>query len=209
MAETKPATGTSWNRRTLGLPAWSWIPVISGVTAVGWMLYRKRKSAASASNNTAPATPATTPTTLDNTAGIATDQYETLLSQLRDLQGNISSEPVSITGPAGPPGAVGPPSSTPGPPSTVPGPPGPPGPTPIPTGPRYLYFTTAANHPVTLNQLAQWNHSSPQAIIAATQVSQPYDVTNPGSRLYQYLRAGNYNATLPAPNYKFTIPVLA
>lgn len=70
-----------------------------------------------------------------------------------------------------------------------------PTPTPAPIDPN-LHYTS--NGTISLNTLAQWNSSTPQKIINATQPSEPSDVAN-------YLRKGSYNAILPTGT-KWNIP---
>lgn len=93
-----------------GLPLWGWIGLAAagGIGVAMWM--RSRKPAAV---TTAPAQQ----TTVD-AAGLSTDQYESLLALLRDVQGS-ASRPMTPgpPGPGGPPGGPGP-GGPPGPPGT-------------------------------------------------------------------------------------------
>lgn len=76
------------SRRTAGIPGWGWVAlaVAGGVVALLWL--QSRKTAA----------PATTPAPAGtDTTGIADDQYQQLLAQLRDLQGAPSTPTTPAT----------------------------------------------------------------------------------------------------------------
>ena len=111
--------GGFWRGRTAGLPNWGWIVggVVVGVGVLWWLNHRK--TAATANSSTGQAT------VVDDSSGIATGQYETILSQLRDIQGQPS-----VPGPAGPAGPTGPTGPT-GDPGTA----GTPAPAQTPTTP--------------------------------------------------------------------------
>lgn len=85
MAETENSAGSgfSLSKKLYGIPTWGWLAIAAagGVAALVWMQSRKKA-----------ATPATTansgPTYAD---GIPTEQYESLLALLRDIQGQGST----------------------------------------------------------------------------------------------------------------------
>lgn len=191
-ARTRPNTGGT---KLMGIPTWGWVAISTGVAVVGIVWWRNRKSNQAANSQQA----TTTPSNTDLTAGLATDQYETILSQIRDLQGQEAGEPAPQPGPPGPAGPPGTPGS--------PGAPGAPGPPPPPPHETIRYYKTVPGKNVTLNDLARWNSSSVAAIIAATKKIEPSDSSSPSSRWYQYLQRGNWNANLPT-GYQFAIPVL-
>lgn len=116
----QPETGGTFSRRVGGLPVWGWvaIAVAGGVVIFMWLQHKNNSSSGAASAQTA-----TNMTGADN--GLATDQYESLLALLRDVQGEAS---VHVPGPPGPAGAAGTPGPTgPAGPSGTPGAPGPQG----------------------------------------------------------------------------------
>jgi hypothetical protein len=202
MAESTGVPAPS--KKVLGLPPKYVLPaaVGFGLAAILYYRYKKNKAAAAAAASgasTAAASGASTvtPTTTDQTAGIATDQYESLLALVRDLQGNISSEPVSVTGPPGPPGPAGTPASPPppvppSPPVTTPPPvQGPPAPAPPPVHrPMWHFVSVPGLGTYSLNDIARWNSTTPAAIIAETRKTEPSDVAN-------YLAKNNMNLPLP------------
>lgn len=109
---------------TMGVPNYVWLLGISLVAVVGIVWWRSRHS----SSNGGSGISATNPNSpVDaSTAGLATDQYESLLALLNSIQGQPSTPgPTGPTGPAGPPGEPG---STPAPAPA-------PAPTPTPTSP--------------------------------------------------------------------------
>jgi hypothetical protein len=121
MAETEPPVKKSGVGK---IPVWVWI---AGAGVLGGIVYFMRKNAANAATAAASNTSgATAPSTTDDTSGLATDQYEQLLAQVRELQGQESAEapaPAGAAGPAGPTGPAGPPgTTTPAPPKTTPPP---------------------------------------------------------------------------------------
>lgn len=185
MAETKQ---TSWNARTLGLPLWAWIPVAAGGAGLAFIYYRKRKAASAPANTTQ----LPDASTANYAAGLDTGQYESLLAQIRDLQGSVSSLPTSgPTGPAGPPG-----------------PPGPPAPGTPQSGSKTLHYVqwhTLTAQPMSINGLANKYNASPADIIAQTKKAEPADTSNSKSKLYQYLKKGDWNATLPQ-GYTIFVP---
>jgi len=107
-----------------GLPVWGWagLAVAGGVVVLTWL--RSRKSTVTPSTDTSS-------TQLSDAQGLATDQYETLLSLLRDLQGQ-NSTPIGDTTPTPVPDPT---------PVPVPNPAPTPSPTPTPTGTSYRYVT--------------------------------------------------------------------
>lgn len=204
MAE--PADAPTPSKKILGLPPKYVLPAAVGLGLVFILYYRYKKNAAAAAAaaagpSTANASGATTvtPSSTDQTAGLATDQYESLLALVRDLQGNISSEPVSVTGPAGPPGPPGtpappPPPVPPSPPVSTPPPvQGPPPPPPV-HHPVWHFVSVPGLGTYSLNDIARWNSTTPAAIIAETRKSEPSDVAN-------YLRFNNFNRPLPRGTY--------
>jgi hypothetical protein len=97
-------------RKMWGLPGWGWALIAAGVGIVAIMWLRRGKT-----SDTATAQPQVV-----DASGLATEQAETIYSQLRDLQGRPSVP--GPPGPAGPAGSAGQPGDA--------GPPGPPGPAP-------------------------------------------------------------------------------
>lgn len=137
MAESE--TGTASRKAGINLPMWAWI-TIAGVGAGALYFVWKRKSSASTSAaSNSPSTAATTGTsqTNDQPSGLATDQYESLLALLRDLQSQESNEPA----PPPPPIQGGSPPKGGGPPTQPPMPPPPPpvkvSPPPVAAGKTY------------------------------------------------------------------------
>lgn len=108
----------------MGVPNYVWLLGIALVTVVGVVWWRSRHGQ-SAGGGGISATNPNSPVDA-STAGLATDQYESLLALLNDLQGRPS-----IPGPAGPAGPAGPPGS----PGSTPAPAPAPAPTPTPTSP--------------------------------------------------------------------------
>jgi hypothetical protein len=107
MADTgseRSGGGLELNQKMAGLPLWGWVGIITAGTIV-FMVWRQSHAA-----KKAPA-PAAQPSTQDN-QGLPTEQYESLLALLRDVQGKPS-----VPGPEGPPGVPGPvqPAAVPGP----------------------------------------------------------------------------------------------
>lgn len=131
MADDPTGTSNPLRQKLMGLPVWGWLVVFTalGVVGVVWMEHRKKPADTSTDTTGQGASFDATDT------GLATDQYETLLAQVRDLQGELSTP---ITGPPGPPGPVGPPGTLPKPP-----PPKPPGneEPPPPKTPAVKYVT--------------------------------------------------------------------
>jgi len=76
------------DEKKAGVPLWIWITGGAGLLAIAYFWYKNKSSSAAAANTTA-----TNATGTTDTSGLATDQYEVLLSQIRDLQGQESSEP--------------------------------------------------------------------------------------------------------------------
>lgn len=139
---TQPANG--WSRRVAGMPLWGWSAIAAATAVVGWIWYKNK------SNANANSTTSTTDTTGNNDTetGLGTDQYETIESQIRDLQSGVAAIPTTTkTGATGPTGPEGPPG----------------GPVPI----KSTELTTDGK--VSMNVLATRYHTSPAAIIADTE----------------------------------------
>jgi LysM repeat protein len=106
-----PDTGSGLTKKMVGLPMWGWIALAAagGVVALVWMQNHKSKT-----------TDSSIQTPVDqNPEGLSTDQYESLLALLRDIQGQPSTPlPTPSPGPAGPPGPPGPSGQPPKPPRT-------------------------------------------------------------------------------------------
>jgi hypothetical protein len=83
MADTGPPTGLQ--HKVAGLPQWAWIGLATAAAVVGMVWWRSRSSATTTPTNT------TTPDTSGQANGLSTEQYESLLAILRDLQGNQST----------------------------------------------------------------------------------------------------------------------
>lgn len=97
---------------TAGIPNYVWLIGAALVAVVGIIWWRSRNATAAPNNSTISTTNPTSPVDA-STAGLATDQYESLLALLRDLQGQQST-------PLPPPGTIisgpipgGPPTMTP------------------------------------------------------------------------------------------------
>lgn len=100
--------GNKW----LGLPVWAWLGIGSVVAGVGWFLYKKHE-ANTAASTTAAASTANTGTASTDTSGAAgldTNQYESLLALLQDIQGEVSTStpPAATTTTTAPPPVVHP-----------------------------------------------------------------------------------------------------
>lgn len=145
MAEPEGGTGTP-RKKVLGLPTWAWPVIIGAGGLVGFYLWKRRKASAASTATAANTTATGSSQTNDQPSGLATDQYESILALLRDMQGQESNE----TEPAEPPPIHGgrPPSGpyppvpvggTPAPPPAPPPTPAPkpPAPTPQPTQKTY------------------------------------------------------------------------
>lgn len=83
MAEEQGDPGIG--QREAGLPRWGWIGLAAAAGAVGLVWYQSHKASAATATQT-------TPTDTTTGQGLDTGQYETILSTLRDIQGN-SSQP--------------------------------------------------------------------------------------------------------------------
>lgn len=105
----EPGTGTGMNKKILGMPMWLAITGGAALVAGVYFWYRNKKSATAASSTTSTNG---TSTSDSGNAGLDTEEYESLLAQLRDIQGEEASEPNPAPGPPGPPGPPG----KPGPP---------------------------------------------------------------------------------------------
>lgn len=185
---TQPSQGSGLKQKTLGLPLWAWLPIVA-VGTVGFIVWRRHAAANSAAASTAATDQSTQQVT--DASGIATDQAETIYSQLRDIQGQLSSMPPA---PAGPAGATGPT-----------GPPGPVGPAAPPPPPSHNVHV-ATNGSQSLNQIAASNHSTVAGIIAQTRLAEPTDTTKATSKLKQYLDKANFNTPVPA-GFTLYVPV--
>lgn len=148
LGEPSGGMGGGLQSRMAGLPMWGWIAIggAGGVVVWLWIQHRNKGAATTAPTGTIPM--GYDPAQL----GLSTTQYETLLSQMRNLQG-AESQPgdVGPTGPPGPPGTPAPPTPTPAPVPT---------PTPTPTAPppaqqRYVTVTKFPSTHGTLWGIAQ------------------------------------------------------
>ena len=107
MADTgteRRASGGGFNSKIAGIPTWGWFGIVAA-SAVVFMVWRNSaKAKAAATSDT------TTPQQV-SADGLPTEEYESLLALLRDLQGKPS-----VPGPPGPEGPPGPvqPASAPG-----------------------------------------------------------------------------------------------
>jgi LysM domain len=165
-----PEPGSGLKSKVMGLPVWGWVAVAAagGIVLLMWLQNRKSKTAAPTDTSGTPA--------YADLSGLTTEQYESLLALLRDIQGNTS-----VPAPAGPPGPQGPPG-TPG----TPGPPGTPAPTPTPTPTpttpphtfRYVWVTPYPSQHGTLWGIAQ----------------DAYGDGNQWNRIYQANKAGTTRA---------------
>jgi hypothetical protein len=90
MADTGPPTGLQ--HKVGGLPQWAWIGLATAAAVVGMVWWKSRSTAASTTSTT----PTTTADTSGQATGLSTEQYESLLALLRDIQGNQST-PVNTT----------------------------------------------------------------------------------------------------------------
>lgn len=211
MAE--PTNAPPATKKGFAIPTWAIVVGTVALGAGGFLWWRGRKNAQAAASSTATGAPPVV-----DTSGLATDQAEALYAQIRDIQGqesttlqNVQGVSGQVTGvsqqvsniPSGPAGAPGP-AGPPGP--TGPAPTPPPAPKPTSTPHYNLTWHTIPGHPVTLSQLAQWNHSSVAGIIAQTRIGEATDTSSPRSKLKQYLDRGNWNAIIP-PGYTLYIPV--
>lgn len=149
MADNEPMP-TKSSKGILGLPMWVWLIIGGSAIGIGWYIYKSRK--ASATTSTATPTQADTSQTNDQPSGLSTDQYESLLALLRDIQGQNASEseepePSPIQG--------GKPPMSPMPPVPVPAPPPAPPPSPGPSPPISTGHNIVVRPGDTMVKLAQ------------------------------------------------------
>lgn len=76
-------------RKKSGVPLWVWIVGGTVVVAGAYFFMRNRNASANAANQQSQSTPVPT----DNPAGLSTEQYESILAQLRDIQSSEANEP--------------------------------------------------------------------------------------------------------------------
>jgi hypothetical protein len=142
MAEGDAPTSGGISRKVMGLPMWAWLAIGGGV-AVIYVLWRRHSTSAKSVTSTPTQQQ---PLTNDQPSGLATDQYESILALLRDIQSQEADEPDPTKQP--PPVHGGNPPSGPGGPVKVPPPiPPPPAPTPTP----------APKKTVTVGKWPAWN----------------------------------------------------
>jgi hypothetical protein len=127
VAETDGSVNTGMNKKILGMPMWLAVSGGAAILAGVYFWYRKKQSAASSSSNSVTSTNGAS-TDSSGYQGLDTEEYESLLAQLRDLQEQEGSEPNPVPGPPGPPG---PPGESGGPPLQGGNPPGGGGPVPV------------------------------------------------------------------------------
>lgn len=75
------------NQKKSGIPLWLWIVGGTVVVAGAYFFIRNRGSKSSTPQ------PQTNTVPTDNPAGLSTEQYESLLAQLRDIQSSEQNEP--------------------------------------------------------------------------------------------------------------------
>src|SRR5258708_10264259 len=75
----KQGGGSGFTKKMAGIPMWGWAAIAAAGTIVLVMWYKNKKSSATA--------PTLDTSTLNQAGGIDTQQYETLLAQIRALQG--------------------------------------------------------------------------------------------------------------------------
>ena len=87
--------GNKWK----GIPVWAWLSIGAMTVGVGWFLYKKHEAtvAAAAANTAATANTGTASTDTSGAAGLDTNQYESLLALLQDIQGAVSTPPGTPT----------------------------------------------------------------------------------------------------------------
>jgi LysM repeat protein len=135
MADEDSGVGGGLNKTLAGIPTWGWIGIATAGAVVGFMWFQNRKK---------PATPDTTSqqSQYDLSQGLATDQYESLLAMLRDIQGAASVPgDVGPVGPEGPPGPAGAPAPVPTTPAPVT-----PAPTTPPATPSAAQYVTVSKY---------------------------------------------------------------
>jgi nucleoid-associated protein YgaU len=145
MADANPTPGDNGlGAKKNGIPLWIWVGGAVVLIVGGYYIYKGRQATAATQ---AASTTSQTATTDTSDSGIGTEQYETLLSQLRDLQGEESTQSnpppprvVSVGSVNPPPLSTSPPVSPPPPPPTSPPPPPPvtTSPTPNPVSPNVV-----------------------------------------------------------------------
>ncbi len=88
----QPDGGMGLEKKLGPLPRWAWIGLTAAAAVVGLVWWRSRKSAQ-------PTDTTTTSSSSGEAQGLSTEQYESLLAILRDLQGKPSTEPGDTTPP--------------------------------------------------------------------------------------------------------------
>jgi len=87
MPESDTASGGNFlTKKMFGLPTWGWVGIAAAAGVVGFTWWKSHKAATAAAT--------TTPTTTADTSlnqGLATEQYESILALLRDIQGQNST----------------------------------------------------------------------------------------------------------------------
>lgn len=147
MADETPS-GTGMSKRILGMPMW--LVVVGGAAAVSgiYFLWRKHQSSSTPTSTSTTGSGTTTDTT--GNEGLSTDQYESLLALLRDIQENQSNEESPEPPPSGTPTGGKPPIQG-GNPPRGPEPPVKISPTPAPKPP------TSQKRSVTVGKWPAWN----------------------------------------------------
>lgn len=161
MAESDATSGGGFSRKVMGLPMWAW-PAIAGGAAVIYILWRRHSKSAAAASTAATATQQQ-PLTNDQPSGLATDQYESILALLRDIQGQEAQEPTPVDVDKPPIQGGKPPVGNPGGPVKVPPPTPAPVPTPTPPPPQPKKTVTVGRWPAwnsTLFGIAQREYGS-------------------------------------------------
>jgi nucleoid-associated protein YgaU len=144
--EDVTSSGGGFSKKIAGVPLWGWSVGIGGL-AVGIWWWRKKNAASSTQQsntdgtNPSGATSNTTPTN----SSMSTEQYESLLALLRDIQGEEGSIISKLPSQSSTPTMPGPP--VPAQPPGAPPKSGSPQPGPQPTSPRT----------VTVNKSPAWN----------------------------------------------------
>lgn len=82
-----PSAGGGLNTKLGPLPYWGWLGLVAAGAVVGMVWWRSRKSATATDAQTGAAQQLTS----GSTDGLQTEQYESLLALLRDLQGQPST----------------------------------------------------------------------------------------------------------------------
>lgn len=95
--ETRPggAGGNAMTAKMMGLPTWAWL-ALAAAGAIAVVVWRQSRNKAADTSTT------DTPDNVD-AQGLGQEQYESILALLRDIQGNMSTEPGDTTTDPGPP----------------------------------------------------------------------------------------------------------